>query len=116
MTANPTPNIQRQKLLDQPLAPGMHVNHVEMHRLTIAPGASTGLHRHPGPVISIVIEGEVRVQLPGEEPRLYCAGEAILEPGDQPIPRFDNASADRPAVFVATYLLGQAGVPLIEPL
>lgn len=114
--ASPTPDIQRQKLLDQAVSPGVQVNHVEMHRLTIAPGGSTGLHRHPGPVVSVVIEGEIRLELPGEAPRLYRAGEAIFEPGDQAIPRFDNASADKPAVFVATYLLPEPGVPLIEML
>ena len=111
-----TPDIQREKLLSHEVAPAMRVGHVEMHRLTIAPGGSTGLHRHPGPVISLVIEGEISLELEGEAPRLYRAGEAIFEPGDRPIPRFDNASADRPAVFVATYLLDRVGIPLIESL
>jgi len=46
------------------------------------------------------------VKVKGEAEKTYKPGDAIFEPGNTVIEKFDNGSATEPAVFIANYLLG----------
>ncbi len=45
----------------------------------IPPGADTGRHRHPVPLIAYVLEGSVLVEADGQPPQVIHAGQAISE-------------------------------------
>lgn len=47
--------------------------------LTIAPGVSTGLHKHNAPMYVYVLEGTITVTYEGDIVKEYAAGSAILE-------------------------------------
>ncbi|HOM14150.1 MAG TPA: cupin domain-containing protein [Rubrivivax sp.] len=47
---------------------------------TLAVGASTPVHRHPGDCIGTVVEGTVEMRVPGQEPRRYTAGQGYASP------------------------------------
>lgn len=51
----------------------------------------------------------------GRPPQRLATGEAFHEPAGVRIRRFDNASAEQPLHFIATYLLS-GDRPLIETL
>jgi quercetin dioxygenase-like cupin family protein len=105
--AQPTfADVTREPLATYQVEPGKTVGRVEVKKLTIAPGGKTGLHTHPGPVVSYVVQGTLIVKVKGEAEKTYKPGEAIYEPGDTVIEKFDNGSATEPAVFIADYLLG----------
>jgi quercetin dioxygenase-like cupin family protein len=93
---------------------GKHVGRVDVHRLTLAPGGKTGLHTHPGPVVSYVVEGRIVVQVEGKPARTFGPGETIFEPAQTRMLQFDNESATKPAIFIATYLLSQDDGALIH--
>ncbi|HEX4507601.1 MAG TPA: cupin domain-containing protein [Alphaproteobacteria bacterium] len=99
-------DVTREPLATYQLQPGKSVGRVEVKKLTIAPGGKTGLHTHPGPVVSYVVAGTLIVQVKGEAEKIYRPGDAIFEPGNTVIEKFDNGSATEPAVFIADYLLG----------
>lgn len=65
----------------------------------------TGLHRHPCPVISYVVEGTIRFQIRGEKIQIIRAGQICYEPAGAIIEHFDNASDGAPAKFIPYYLL-----------
>ena len=99
-------DVTREPLATYQVAPAKPVGRVEVKKLTISPGGKTGLHTHPGPVVSYVVQGILVVQVKGEAAKTYKPGDAIYEPGDTVIEKFDNGSASEPAVFIANYLLG----------
>lgn len=86
-----------------------------MRRIRFAPGQTTGLHRHPCPVVGLIVEGAATIEIEGEAPLELPAGSAFHEPASKRILHFDNASNEQPMTFVAFYLLGP-GQPLIEML
>ena len=47
---------------------------------TLAVGASAPLHTHPGDCIGAVVEGDVEMRIPGQEPRRYTAGQSFTNP------------------------------------
>jgi quercetin dioxygenase-like cupin family protein len=108
--------VDRKPLGTYPLTNGRMVAQVEVQRLTLPPGGKTGLHRHPCPVISFILEGSVTVQVLGEDPRTFTVGQTVFEPADTAVQSFDNASDSTPAVFIATYLLGAEDRELIHML
>lgn len=93
---------------------GKRVEQVQTHRLTLPPGGRTGLHTHPGPVVSYVVEGRIIVQVENMPAHIFGPGEAIFEPANTRMAKFDNESTTKPAVFVATYLLSGADRTLID--
>ncbi len=91
-------NVQRSPLGTYPVEGGKRVERVETQRLTLPPGSKTGLHTHPGPVVSYVVEGRIVVQVEGMPARTFGPGETIFEP----------------AIVVATYLLSADDKALIH--
>jgi quercetin dioxygenase-like cupin family protein len=74
---------------------------------TLAPGASTGWHRHPGTELTIVKSGSIRVQRADRcEGTRYEAGDAAFV-GDKQPHEVSN-DGDVPAELVITYLLDPA--------
>jgi quercetin dioxygenase-like cupin family protein len=109
-----TGSIVRHPVLTAHLDGKKLVDHVEVKRITLAPGQPTGYHFHPCPVISIVERGEILFQIEGEPPQTKRAGDAIFEPANTKILHFD--ATREPATFVAFYLLGEGEEELIRML
>jgi quercetin dioxygenase-like cupin family protein len=107
-------DVTREPLATYQVAPGKTVGRVEAKKITITPGGRTALHTHPGPVVSYVLQGTLIVQVKGEPAKTYRPGDAIFEPGNTGVERFDNGSATEPAVFVANYLLGADDTEIIH--
>jgi len=71
---------QAQTVLDQLLQyPGGSQAQVSSAVLTIAPGVSTGLHKHDAPMYVYVLEGTIKVTYDGGIVKNYSEGSAILE-------------------------------------
>ena len=73
-------NKQAQTVLDQLLQyPNGSQAQVSSTILTIAPGVSTGLHKHDAPMYAYILEGTLTVTYEGGIVKEYSAGSAILE-------------------------------------
>lgn len=71
---------QARTVLDQLLQyPTGSQAQVSSAMLTIAPGVSTGLHKHDAPLYAYVLEGTLTVSYEGGIVKEYSAGSAILE-------------------------------------
>lgn len=81
------------------------VSTVDVREIAFHPKQVTGLHRHPCPVLSYVVEGTIRFQIRGGKTRMIRAGEICYEPAGAVIEKFDNASNKGSAKFVACYLM-----------
>src|SRR5262245_60169140 len=108
--------VQRHDLLTAALGNGQVVDRVEITRIELAPGQSTGPHRHPCPVVGHILSGSIRFQIEGRPAKTLQAGDAFFEPANLRIRSFDNASPREPATFVAYYLLGAEEHEIIEML
>jgi len=76
----------------------------------IAPGAATGRHTHPTPRFVYVLEGAVVLEMDGQPPRTYWAGEGFAEPPGQ-VHNFRNASTTVPAKALG-FQVAPKGAPL----
>jgi len=71
---------QAQTVLDQLLQyPSASQAQVSSAILTIAPGVSTGLHKHDAPMYAYILEGTLTVTYEGGIVKEFSAGSAILE-------------------------------------
>jgi len=114
---NPSPSsIVRKELLTAVIAGRKDVARVEINQITLAPSQRAGVHRHPIPVGGYVARGKIQFQIEGRPVQLLSEGRAFFEPAGVKIERFDNASTEEPATFVAFYLLGPDDRQLIELL
>jgi len=113
--AEPAP-IVREGLLSAALADTTPVARVEVARIELAPSQPAGRHFHPCHVVGYVASGAIRFQIAGETEVILEAGAAFHEPAGREIVRFDNASEEEPATFVAYYLLPPGEHRLIEML
>jgi quercetin dioxygenase-like cupin family protein len=89
------PALKRTELLRTDLT-GMAGKEAHIWMAEISPGAATGSHRHPTPRFVYVVEGSVTLEIEGQAPRTYRAGEAFAEQPDV-LHNFKNASATAPA-------------------
>lgn len=104
--------VSRLTLLDQPLAGGMDVAHVEVRRISIAANTVGGAHVHNGPVFGTIESGSVTFQI-GEEPEAVLrAGDVFYEPARVVVSKFDTTSED--VVFLGYFLLAEGAAPEIE--
>jgi quercetin dioxygenase-like cupin family protein len=78
---------------------------VDVRKIVFQPKQMTGLHRHPCPVISYVMEGTIKFQIRGEKMQVIHAGQVCYEPAGAIIEHFDNASDRATAKFIPYYLL-----------
>jgi quercetin dioxygenase-like cupin family protein len=88
---------------------------VEMHQITLPAGQVAGRHTHPGGVAGYVAAGLIVFQLDGQPARELRAGDAFFEPPGATVLRFDNASTNEQATFIACYPV-TGDQPLIQPL
>ncbi|PSL47885.1 quercetin dioxygenase-like cupin family protein [Chitinophaga niastensis] len=100
----PTTVINRKQLFQQILAK-TSIEEVRMDQITFAPGQGAPVHHHPCEVYGYVVSGEILYQPAGEEAVLLHTGDAFREAAGQEITAFKNAHDDKPATFVAIYLL-----------
>jgi quercetin dioxygenase-like cupin family protein len=81
------------------------ISTVDVREIVFQPKQITGLHRHPCPVVSYIVEGTIRFQIRGEKMQMIHAGQVCYEPSGAIIEHFDNASDRAPAKFIPYYLL-----------
>jgi quercetin dioxygenase-like cupin family protein len=81
------------------------ISTVDFREIVLQPEQMGGLHRHPCPVISYVVDGTIRFQIRGELEKIIRAGQVCYEPAGAIIEHFDNASDQVPAKFIPYYLL-----------
>jgi quercetin dioxygenase-like cupin family protein len=81
------------------------VSTIDGREIVFQPGQKTGLHRHPCPVVSYVVEGAVRFRAHGEKMKTVHAGQICYEPAGAVIEEYDNASGTARAKFIGFYLL-----------
>jgi uncharacterized protein YbjT (DUF2867 family)/quercetin dioxygenase-like cupin family protein len=82
--------------------------------IEFSPGdPGTPPHRHSGPAVGYMLEGEMLFELEGEPPRVIRAGEAFWEPGGDVI-HYQNGNnrADIPSRYVVT-MMGVPGQPML---
>jgi len=73
-----------------------------IQQLTIAPGANSGWHTHPGPEYSVVKAGEVILErAPACEPITVKAGQGFFTPGG--VPHIAHNETKDPAELYVTY-------------
>ena len=94
----------RKQLLQQ-ILPATSIEEVRMDEITFAPGQGAPLHHHPCEVYGYIISGEILYQPEGETAVLLHAGSAFREAAGKNISIFKNAHDDKPASFMAMYLL-----------
>lgn len=83
--------------------------------LTSRPGSDSRPHRHPGPVVGYVLEGELEVAVDDGPVKVYKKGEAWFEPG-RALHRVNrNPSKDKPARFLAFMLMTTDDKHLVLP-
>jgi quercetin dioxygenase-like cupin family protein len=101
--------VMRATLLDQALPDDAAVAHVEVRRITMAPGAAAGAHRHNGPVFGSIESGSVVFRIEHGPERILRAGDVFYEPADETITRFD-ATAEG-VTFLGYFLLASGTAP-----
>jgi quercetin dioxygenase-like cupin family protein len=78
----------------------------------IAPGASSGRHRHPGTELAYVLEGSLVVERDGQAPYTAKAGDAIKN--EAAVHNAKNIGKT-PVKILAVYLV-EKGKPMAEPV
>jgi len=104
------PGLKRTELQDRDLSiPGKHVVQA---RVEFEPGAVVGRHTHPGDEVTVVLEGELQLQIDGQPPRTFKAGEAFVVP-EGTIHAAKNTGGGK-GVVLATYIV-EKGKPVATP-
>jgi quercetin dioxygenase-like cupin family protein len=104
VAGQPAPTILNKTLysftLDSPSVSGGYS--LVQQVLTFAPGSQTPKHRHGGPGVITVLQGQVTLNRDGVE-KTYTAGESFTETPGQKLQAFNRGSTE--LMVVATYLL-----------
>ena len=83
------------------------VSVVEIKEVNMTGGQEAPKHLHPCPVVGYIVSGRVLFQIEGQESKILKEGDAFYEPKNKTILHFDNASKDKPLIFVPFYLKEQ---------
>jgi quercetin dioxygenase-like cupin family protein len=81
--------------------------------LSFPPGASAPEHRHPGPILGYVVDGQMRFSINHEPDQIVPAGGTFFEPPGALHTTFGSGSSDAPVRIVA-FLVVPNGSPLTE--
>jgi len=81
--------------------------------LNFQPGVSAPEHRHPGPIIGYVVDGQMRTAINHEPDQIVPAGGTFFEPHGALHTAFSSAKPDAPVHAVAV-LVVPSGSPLTE--
>ena len=88
---------------------------VVLVELNSPPGGSSGPgHRHPGPVLGYVVEGQARFAINNEPVQVLPAGSTFFEPTGVVHSSGGSAKADAPARVLA-FMVVPRGSPLTAP-
>ena len=93
------PGVEAQLLASHRLPDGTGLG-VTVVRVTYGPGESAPMHTHECSIVGYVEYGELRIQLEGDPPAVYHAGEAFYGPAGRAHVIAANASRELPAQFV----------------
>jgi quercetin dioxygenase-like cupin family protein len=77
--------------------------------VTYPPGGSSTPHSHPCPVIGYVLKGAVRMQVKGGAEHIYRPGDSFYEEPNGVHMVSKNASATKPATFLAYFICDHTG-------
>lgn len=87
---NPVENpVVRVVVQDVTLPEPRAFGRIQSRRITITPGAESGLHIHNGPVIGSIETGSAVYQIEGGPERVLTAGDVFYEPEGARVARFD---------------------------
>ncbi len=103
------PPIYRTEVLRTDLA-GTAGKEVRLWVTEIYPGGATGKYYHPTPRFVYVLEGSVTLEVDGQLPRTFRAGDAFQERPDD-VQKFKNASPNESAKALA-FQIAEKGEPL----
>lgn len=81
--------------------------------LNFRPGASTPEHRHPGPIVGYVVDGQMRTAINHQPDQIITAGGTFFEPHGALHTSFSSAMPDAPVHAVA-FMVVPTGSPLTE--
>ena len=81
--------------------------------LNFQPGVSAPEHRHPGPILGYVVDGQMRTAINHEPDQIVPAGGTFFEPPGALHTTFGSANPDAPVRIVA-FLVVPTGSPLTE--
>ncbi|SFW85355.1 cupin domain-containing protein [Amycolatopsis australiensis] len=112
--AVPAEPVTRTLVLEQRLPQPRLVDHVEIRRITIAPGHGSGLHVHNGPVFGSIETGSAVYQVEGEPASVLRAGDVFHEPEGARIARFD--AGEDGVTFIAHFPAGPGETPQLFAL
>jgi quercetin dioxygenase-like cupin family protein len=87
---------------------------VTVRELTYAPGGTSSAHRHPGITLVYVLEGEIVSKVGDGPEKTYGRGQMFMESPNDLHAVSRNASATKPARFIAL-LLAEKGKALTSP-
>jgi quercetin dioxygenase-like cupin family protein len=96
------PGFATKPMLVSPIS-GDEAREMAIIDVTMAPGAASPRHTHPGDCYGAVIEGTVELRVEGQEPRRFSAGQAWHNPRG-PAHEFVNVGAT-PARLVNTLVV-----------
>lgn len=102
----------KRTILQRTDEPGASNYEAVMAIAEIAPGASSGRHRHPGIELAYVLDGALVVERDGQAPYTAKAGDAIKNEA-----QVHNAknTGTKPVKILAVYLV-EKGKPMAEPV
>jgi quercetin dioxygenase-like cupin family protein len=100
------------KTLMQETVPEMTAREARMITLALAPGAVSGPHKHPGPVIAYILKGEIENQVDPDQPKIYRAGDLFYEPPMHVHRLVRNRGTTEPAELLI-FQLGEKGQPSV---
>jgi quercetin dioxygenase-like cupin family protein len=106
--------VTRTLVLEQHLPAPRVVDHVEVRRITIAPGHGPGLHVHNGPVFGSIEAGSAVYQVEGEPESVLTPGDVFYEPEAARVARFDAQGEG--VTFLAYFPAGPDETPTLTPL
>jgi quercetin dioxygenase-like cupin family protein len=110
-TATPTPGFSSKPVLVAPIT-GIEGKQVVLVSVSLAPGASSPAHSHPGDCYGSVLEGVIELRLQGQEPRRIAAGESYATLGSVPH-QFTNVGEG--PVRLLNALIVEKGRPATQP-
>jgi quercetin dioxygenase-like cupin family protein len=82
--------------------------HITAAIVTLAPGASTALHRHGVPMFAYILDGEITVDYGDRGKPTYRQGDALMEAMDVP----HCADAGSSPVRILVVFIGAEGAPM----
>lgn len=94
---------------------GFEVVLVQLTSAPSPPGGSSGPgHRHPGPVLGYIVEGQYRFAIDHQPEQIVPAGSTFFEPSGAVHTTSGSAKADAPARVLA-FMVVPKGSPLTAP-